>query len=620
MATQAQSAPERHTHRSVPELLLERIAATPDRPAYQQPEGDSWRTLTWREVGERVRAIASGLTALGLAAEERCAILSGTRVEWVLADLAILCAGGATTTVYPSSTAEECAFILRDSASAFVFAENDEQVGKLVARRAELPAVRRVIVIDGAAGHDGWVITLSDLMARGREHDPAEFERVARGVRPEALATLMYTSGTTGRPKGVELTHDNWVYEGEAIDALGLLAPEDRQFLWLPLAHSFGKVLEVAQLRIGFSTAIDGRLDRLVENLAAVRPSFVAAVPRVFEKVHNKVVTGVTEAGGLKSAIFSWAMGVGAACSALVQRGERPRGWLAAQRAVADRLVFGKLRQRFGGRLRFFISGSAPLSREIAEFFHAAGILILEGYGLTESSAANFVNRPERYRFGTVGLPLPGTEVRIADDGEVLLKSRGVMRGYHGLSADTGEALEDGWLRTGDVGAVDEHGFLKITDRKKDLIKTSGGKYVAPQLLEGRLKALCPYVSQVLVHGDRRNFCTALVTLDEEALRKWAADHGHAGTYAELAALPETSALIQPYVDELNATLPSYATIKKFALLEADLSLESGDLTTSLKLKRKAVERKYMGVLDRLYEQDGREAAASHAGPDPRQP
>ena len=299
-------------------------------------------------------------------------------------------------------------------------------------------------------------------------------------------------------------------------------------------------------------------------------------------------------------------MGVGGACSALVQRGERPRGWLAAQRAVADRLVFGKLRARFGGRLRFFISGSAPLAREIAEFFHATGILILEGYGLTESSAANFVNRPTQYRFGTVGLPLPGTEVRVAADGEILLRSRGVMRGYHGLAVETGEALDGGWLCTGDVGAVDEEGFLKITDRKKDLIKTSGGKYVAPQLLEGRLKALCPYVSQALVHGDRRNFCSALITLDEEALQKWAAGHGLAGTYAELAALPEAQALIQPYVDQLNATLPSYATIKKFALLDADLSLESGDLTTSLKLKRKAVEQKHMAVLDGLYEADDR--------------
>jgi long-chain acyl-CoA synthetase len=604
LASEVPSPAERQTFRSVPEILLRRISATPQREAFQHPAGAAWRTLTWSEVGESVRAIACGLRALGLSDEQRCSILSGTRLEWILSDLGILCAGGATTTIYPASTADECAFILKDSGSAFVFAENEGQVAKLVARRQELPQVQRVIVIDGPAGQDGWVIPLAELMDKGREHaarDPGGFERVAGGVGPDALATLIYTSGTTGRPKGVELTHDNWVYEAEAIDALALLRPDDKQFLWLPLAHSFGKVLEVAQLRIGFATAIDGRVDKIVENLAALRPTFVAAVPRIFEKVHNKVVSGAMGGGALKAQIFSWALDVGRRCSELEQRGERPGGWLAFERSIAHRLVFGKLQARFGGRLRFFVSGSAPLARPLAEFFHAAGILILEGYGLTESSAASFVNLPARYKFGTVGPPLPGTEVKIAEDGEIIIGGRGIMRGYHGLPEETKEALDGRWLRTGDIGMVDEQGFLVITDRKKDLIKTSGGKYVAPQYVEGELKALCPYVSQVLVHGDRRNYCTALVAFDEEALKTWAAEKGLSGSYAELAARPEARALIQSYVDQLNAKLPSYETIKQFAILPADLTVESGDLTTSLKLKRKAVEQKHKPLLDRFY-------------------
>jgi long-chain acyl-CoA synthetase len=551
-----------------------------------------------------VRHIAAGLRSLGLADEERCAILSGTRIEWILVDLGVLCAGGATSTIYPASTPDECAYIIADSASKLVFAENAAQVAKLVAKRGELTAVRNVVVIDGEGGHDGWVITLRELEAKGRDHDaarPEDYEKIARAIRPDALATLIYTSGTTGKPKGVELIHDCWVYEAEAIDGLQLLREDDVQFLWLPLAHSFGKVLEVAQIRIGFSTAIDGVIERLVENLGVVRPTFVAAVPRIFEKVHNKVVTGATEGGGAKAKIFAWAMGVGRRVSKLVQKGERPGALLSLQRAIAHKLVFSKLQARFGGRLRFFVSGSAPLARELAEFFHAADVLILEGYGLTESSAASFVNRPSHYKFGTVGPALPGTEVKIADDGEILIKGRGIMRGYHNLPEATAEALDGRWLRTGDIGEIDAEGFLKITDRKKDLIKTSGGKYVAPQMIEGLLKANCPYISQVVVHGDNRNYVTALVTLDEEAVKGWAKFHGVDGSTAELAERAEVKALVKSALDPINATLPSYATVKKFAILPADLTIEGGELTTSLKVKRKVVESKYKSVLDGLY-------------------
>jgi long-chain acyl-CoA synthetase len=601
------------SYRSIPEMLLDRVAETPERTAFLQPSGAGWKSLSWKETLAQVRAVACGLRSLGLQPEDRCAILSSTRVEWIFADLGILAAGGATTTIYPSSTPEECRFIIADSGTRFVFAENDEQLQKLQKVREKLPAVVKVILFDGkasAAGADDWVVTFAELLDLGRAHDakaPEEFEQVARAVEPTALATLVYTSGTTGQPKGVELTQDCWVYEGEGIDALKILTPDDLQYFWLPLSHVFGKVLEAAQIRIGFPTAVDGRVEKLVENLGAVRPTFVCAVPRIFEKVHNKVVANGTAAGGLKTAIFKWAFKIGKRVAAMERSGQGIPPHLALQRQLADRLVFAKVRALFGGRVRFFISGSAPLSQEMAEFFHSAGLLILEGYGLTESSAASFVNLPTAVRFGSVGKALPGTQVRIApEDGEILLKGRGIMRGYHGLPDATRESLVDGWLRTGDIGELDADGFLKITDRKKDLIKTSGGKYVAPQFLEGKIKALSPWVDQVVVHGNNRAFVSALVTLDEEALRRWAKENGVGD--ASLPALSgdeRVRALIKPAVDLLNSELPSYSAIKKFAILPAALTIEAGELTPSLKVKRKVVELKYKATLDGFYGSGG---------------
>ncbi len=595
------------SYRSVADMFEKRVASTPNNLAYQFPEGESgWRGITWREAGERVRAIACGLRALGLEDEQRVAIQSTTRVEWILADFGILCGGGATTTVYPSNTSEECAFILSDSETSMVFAENDEQVQKLIDAKADIPTVHHVITFEGKASDDGWVLTLDELIEKGKAWDAeneGQYTKIVESVESTDLATLIYTSGTTGRPKGVELTHDCWVFEGEAIRETGILRADDHQYLWLPLSHSFGKVLEVAQLAVGFPTTVDGRIPKLVDNLGVIKPTFMAAAPRIFEKVYNKVVTGAAEAGGMKYKIFSWSVQVGREVSALKQKGQEPGGMLAMKFSIADKLVFSKLRDRFGGRIRFFISGSAPLSREMAEFFHAADILICEGYGLTESSAASFVNLPGEFRFGTVGKPVPGVTVKIADDGEILLGGRGIMRGYRNLPEVTSETLnEEGWLMTGDIGELDSDGFLKITDRKKDLIKTSGGKYIAPQKIEGTLKALCPYLSQVIVHGDRRNFCTALVTLDDEAIPKWAAEHGVAGsTAADFSKDAKVIAMVQEAVDELNKQLASYETIKKFEILDRDLTIEDGELTASLKVKRKVVEKKHMDKLDAFY-------------------
>jgi long-chain acyl-CoA synthetase len=449
-------------------------------------------------------------------------------------------------------------------------------------------------------------LTLAELERLGAAWDaanPGRYEAVAAAVGPDDLATLIYTSGTTGKPKGVMLTHANWVYEAWAVGEIALLRPDDKQFLFLPLAHSFAKVLEVAFVGIGVPTAIDGSIDELADNLAATSPTVMGAVPRVFEKVYNRVVTGAREAGGLKYKIFLWSLGVGRRVSALRQAGQEPSGLLAFQYRLADKLVFSKLKARFGGRIRYFVSGGAPLAREIAEFFHAADILVLEGYGLTETSAATFVNRPERFKFGTVGLPMPKTEVETAGDGEILIRGPGIMRGYYNRPEDTAETLDaQGWLHTGDIGVVDADGFLKITDRKKDIIVTAGGKNIAPQNIENQLKAGCRYISQVVMLGDRRPFCVALVTINEETVGKWAAERGIAWRgYADLAGRPEVHDLIWRAVEEVNRGLASYETIKKIEILDHDFSQETGELTPKMSIKRKVVEENNRAVLEAFY-------------------
>nr|WP_203659491.1 AMP-dependent synthetase/ligase [Streptomyces sp. SID14446] len=604
---------------SVAALFLERVAATPDAEAYRYPvpaagDGpDEWKSLSWSEAAERVFAIAAGLIELGVEPEQRVALASSTRVEWILADLAILCAGAATTTVYPQTNAEESAFILSDSASRVLIAEDAAQLAKARDKRADLPELGHVVVIDAeGAESDDWVLTLADLEKRGaaylEKHPELIKERVG-AITADQLATLIYTSGTTGRPKGVRLPHDNWSYMAKAIASTGLVGQDDVQYLWLPLAHVFGKVLISGQIEVGHVTAVDGRVDKIIENLPVVQPTYMAAVPRIFEKVYNGVAAKARAGGGAKYKIFQWAAEVSREYAKVSQDNFRRTGSasvpfaLGAKHKVADTLVFAKIREAFGGNLRACVSGSAALAPEIGYFFAGAGIHILEGYGLTESSAASFVNPGEAYRTGTVGKPLPGTEVRIADDGEILLRGPGIMEGYHGLPEKTAEVLEaDGWFHTGDIGELSPDGYLRITDRKKDLIKTSGGKYIAPAEVEGQFKAVCPYVSNILVHGADRNFCTALIALDEPSIMEWAKDNGlERRSYAEVVAAPTTVAMVEGYVKELNEGLQRWQTIKKFRLLPRDLDVEHGEITPSLKLKRPVVEREYKHLIDEMY-------------------
>ncbi|MFD5283798.1 AMP-dependent synthetase/ligase [Streptomyces rubrogriseus] len=607
---------------SVAGLFLERVAATPDAEAYRYPvppaagEGpDDWKSLTWAQAAERVYAIAAGLIELGVQPEQRVALASATRLEWILADLGIMCAGAATTTVYPQTNADESAYILSDSESRVLIAEDAAQLAKAKEKKAELPDLTHVVVVDatGADTSEDWVLTLDELERRGAarlEKDPQLIKERVGALTKDQLATLIYTSGTTGRPKGVRLPHDCWSYMAKAIAATGLVTKDDVQYLWLPLAHVFGKVLTSGQIEAGHVTAVDGRVDKIIENLPVVQPTYMAAVPRIFEKVYNGVAAKARAGGGAKYKIFQWAAGIAREYAKVTQDNFKRTGTASApaglrtKHAVADRLVYAKIREAFGGRLRACVSGSAALAPEIGYFFAGAGIHILEGYGLTESSAASFVNPGEAYRTGTVGKPLPGTEVRIADDGEILLRGPGIMEGYHKLPEKTAEVLEpDGWFHTGDIGELSPDGYLRITDRKKDLIKTSGGKYIAPAEVEGQFKAVCPYVSNILVHGADRNFCTALIALDEIAITEWAKENGLEGKpYAEIVAAPATVEMVDGYVKQLNEGLQRWQTIKKFRLLPRDLDVEHGEITPSLKLKRPVVEREYKNLIEEMYE------------------
>jgi long-chain acyl-CoA synthetase len=593
---------------SVAQMFFDRVAQTPDQEAFRYPVGDRWVSRTWRQSAQQVTRLAAGLVALGVTAQQRVAIASGTRYEWILADLAIMCAGAATTTVYPSAICDDVAFILADSDSTVVFAEDDEQIAKLRTQRDTLPCLRTVVTFEGTpeGGDNPWVISLDRLAELGAaylaEHPHTVEERIA-AIRPDHLATLIYTSGTTGRPKGVRLHHSSWTYVGAAVASLGVLGIEDLQYLWLPMAHAFGKVLLTIHLQVGFATALDGRMDQIASNLAVLRPTFMGAAPRVFEKAYGRIVTTARSASWPKARLFEWACGVGLQVSRLVRQG-KPVPWqLALRHSLADKLVLAKVRARFGGRLRFFLSGAAGLSEQIAEWFHAAGILILEGYGLTETSAASVVNRPDRFKLGTVGLPLPGTQLAIAEDGEILIKSPGVMDGYHHLEEDTGQTLTgDGWLATGDIGEIDADGFLRITDRKKDLFKTSGGKYVVPAHIENCFTAICPLASRMVVHGEQRNYCVALITLEPDAVTEWASHHDMAGkSYAQIVTSPAMHGIVEGYVRQLNTQLNRWETIKKFVILDHDLTVDSGELTPSLKVRRSVVEANYRETLDSLY-------------------
>jgi long-chain acyl-CoA synthetase len=604
--------------RTAVEMWKRRVAATPNQPAYQYPQDGRWKKMTWREADTAAREIAGGLVARGLVPGDRVCVLSQTRLEWILADIGILLAGGVTVPIYASNTAEQCEFIVRDAGAKLVIVEDAGQLDKVVGLRDRLFTVTGLVhiagdvkldkpdargrtaltVADVAKGAGDFVMSLDALRAAGRTWlaaHPGELDAHAETVSPESMFTIIYTSGTTGNPKGVVLTHENMASGVcSAIRGMGTVAG-DEQYLFLPLAHVLGREIEWAPIQVGSLTILSRGIASIKEDLAQVRPTYMAGVPRIFEKFYSGVQAALGQGSPTKRKLVAWALRVGNAYAQAVRARRAPGLWLSLRHALADRLVFSKLRTRLGlDRCRFLVSGGAPLAAEIGEFFHAVGLLILEGYGLTETMAAAFLNRKNDFRFGTVGPALDVVESKIAEDGEVLMRGPSVFRQYYNNPAATAESVEpDGWFHSGDIGVI-EDGFLRITDRKKDLIVTAGGKKVAPQPLENALKTRSTVISQVVVFGDKRPYCVALVTLSEDAQKRYT-DGGAA----------EIKAALQKDVDALNATLASYESIKRFAILPADFTEASGELTPSMKVKRKVVIERYKSVIDGLYSGGG---------------
>ena len=591
---------------SVLDYLLDYAERRPSHTAVLTKRNGSYCPVTWSELAIAAQHIGMGLLKLGVQPGDRVSIASQTRLEWITADFGILQAGAVTVPIYPSNLPDECQYIIDNAGSKVVFAEDEVQVQKFRAERANLPNLEKVVQISGEVrDNDGWVMSLRDLMSSPL--DEAALDGRRKSLTKDSVLTIIYTSGTTGRPKGVITTHDNMLYEAEAIREIDVVRENDVQLLFLPLAHSFAKVLQIAWLASGHVLAIAESMQTLRDNMMEVRPTVLAGVPRVFEKFYAAVVHKGTQAGGIKGKLFTRALELSERHGEAERAGKKLAPVDAVQfgllRAVVLAQVAKGLKQTLGGRMRVLVSGGAPLAPKIAWLFRDVDCDILEGFGLTETSAATCINRVGQNLAGTVGPPMPGTEAKIAADGELLLRGRGVMRGYWKNDEATAEVLKEGWFYTGDVAEITSHGNVRILDRKKDLIVTAGGKNVAPQKIENLVKT-DKLISQVVVHGDRRNFLTALITLDPDALKGFATEHqlGNA-SYAELTQRPEVYRAISGAVDGFNRQLAKYETIKKFKILEHDFSQESGELTPSLKIKRKLVNQRYKQTFDAFYEE-----------------
>ena len=590
---------------NIMDVFLNRVEKSGYRIALRSKIDNQWKGMTWKEFADFSRSLSEGLLSLGLKKGDKVAIISSTRKEWMLADVGIMGAGAIVVPIYQSNISKECDYIINNSESKFVFAENQEQLDKLIEAKDNLKKVSKVILFDGES-EDDWVISIAELIELGKqfnEKKPDQYEKTIDKITENDLLTIIYTSGTTGPPKGVMLTHKNGITETGMIDKLQLMDENDEQLMFLPLAHSFARLIAHSSFSCGYITAFAESIEKVVDNLGEVKPTFMVSVPRIFEKVYTKVKSGAEQSGGLKKSIFNWSMKVGYEVSNNKQGNKSNNPITDFKFKIANKLVFSKLKQKFGGRIRFFVSGGAPLAKEIAEFFHAADLLILEGYGLTENFAAATVNRPHNFKFGSVGRPLPGEDVKIAEDGEILIKGENVMKGYYANEGATSEVMNDeGWFMTGDIGTIDKDGFVFITDRKKDLIVTAGGKNVAPQNIENIVKT-SQFISQVMVYGDKRKYLSALITLDEENMAEFAKTNNISyDNIKELSQHPRVYDLIQQEIDNKNSEFASYETIKKFKILEQDLSIEDGDLTPTLKVKRKIVTKKYWDLLDSMYE------------------
>jgi long-chain acyl-CoA synthetase len=568
------------------------------QPAVRYKDGERWVDRSFTEVTEIVRPLALGLTELGVQRGDRVAILGNTRPEWTYFDFAALSIGATVVPIYQTNSAEECRYVLENSDSKVVIVEDGEQLEKVRAVHAQLPKLEQVVLMTGEAED---TISMPELSAKGSAIDASRWEACYSAVTPADICTFIYTSGTTGPPKGCVISHGNYRAMLDMVHETSVIEEGDLSYLYLPLAHSYALLIQLGSFDLGTTIAYWERdPQKILANLAELKPTYFPSVPRIFEKIYTAATSSVEKEGGLKKAIFDWSIRVGERMRKLEREGRKPGFLLARQFAFADKQVLSKIRNLFGGNVRLAVSGAAPINPDILRFFDAAGVLVLEGWGMTETSTAATISTPEDFKVGTIGKPFPGCEVRIADDGEILVKGPNVFQGYHKNEEATKEAIVDGWLHTGDLGEIDADGFIKITGRKKDIIITAGGKNITPANLEAEIKQH-PLVSQCVVIGDRRPYLVALVTLDPEEAVAYAKEHRMAEDPVALAGNPDVRAAIEAHLEKINHNFARVEQVKKVAILPHDLTQEGGELTPTLKVKRAVVASKHEQEIEQLY-------------------
>lgn len=564
--------------------------------------------ISTAEFGQKIKWLALGLYDLGFAKGDKLCLLSENRPEWTMVDFAVLCSGGLTVPIYTTLVSDQINYIIDDSDAKIVVVSNLDLWQKIESIRDKLTKVKHFILMADEAIEG--VLTLSQVVKKGQDVEaraPEKFDQLVDSVNPDDEASLIYTSGTTGLPKGVILTHNNFLSNVRTSVALMDFSYRDTVLSFLPLSHVLERMVMFSYIYVGATIAFAESIDAVAQNLLEIRPNIMVSVPRVFEKIYSRVMDQVLASPPLRRKIFFWALKVGKKFGQVKLSGKPVSFWLRFRRAIANKLVFSKIVAKTGGRIRFFVSGGAPLSRDIAEFFYAIGLIILEGYGLTETSPVLAVNTLERPKFGTVGPPIPGVEIKIAPDGEILARGPNIMKGYYKKENETREVFEEGWFRTGDIGHFDEDGYLVITDRKKDLIITSGGKNVAPQPIENILKTN-PYISSVVVIGDRRKFISALIVPNFEKIQDFARSQGI--IYSELKDLVANNRildLIKSEIDKSTTNLASYEKIKKIALLDHDFEIAKGEITPTLKVRRASIEQKYRDLIEEMYREEAGE-------------
>ncbi|MET0305777.1 MAG: AMP-dependent synthetase/ligase [Solirubrobacterales bacterium] len=590
---------ERGTNSTTLADLLPRAARLYGQaPAIQYKDGDAWVKRSFVEVEETVRALALGLIDLGVAKGDKVSILANTRPEWTYFDFAALSIGATVVPIYQTNSPEECQYVLENSDSKVVIVEDDEQIEKIRKVRDQLPKLESVVRMTGSSED---AISFEDLASRGGSRDVAEWEQRWQAVTPEDICTFIYTSGTTGPPKGCVISHGNYRAMLDMVNQNSVIEGEDVTYLYLPLAHSFALLIQLGSFDLGATIAYWERDPlKIMPNMAEVKPTYFPSVPRIFEKIYTMATSAMEKEGGLKKAIFDWAIRVGGKMREAERSGRQPGFLLRKQYEFADKKVLSKIRGLFGGQLRLAVSGAAPISPDILRFFDAAGVLVLEGWGMTETSTAATISTPDDFKIGTIGKPFPGCEVKIADDGEILVKGPNVFQGYYKNEEATRETIVNGWLHTGDLGSIDAEGFITITGRKKDIIITAGGKNITPANLENEIKQH-QLVSQCVVVGDRRPYLVALVTLDPEEAAAYAKEHGLSEDPAQLADNGDVRTAIEAHLAKVNEKFARVEQVKKIAILPQDLSQENGELTPTMKVKRAVVADKHQGEIEKLY-------------------